>query len=149
MDDNGLDYNQIKEMIDQHNEEDKNTDRRKKRDIVSRMPTILALIAWMILAAVWVILDQAAPDRGYGWLSFFEVNFGTAAAHRTRWNYSLVYVSYILLLVSIGTCLIAFVFNKFRMRRKTDKYRVSVFFVGGVSIIAFVFFMIRFWYFIM
>jgi len=143
MADKKLDYDAIMDILT-NDEKEKNKDRRQKRDWVTKMPTILSIMAWGVLAAVWVMLDIAAPDKRHGWLSFFEVNFGSTIAYNTRWDRGLVNISYILLMVSIGLCLIAFGFNKMRKRRKTDTYRFSVFFVGVVSIIALVAFLINF-----
>ena len=144
---NDLDYDMITELLNKRDAEEKK-DRRGKPDWVSRMATILCLCAWGLMIAVWVLLETASPEKGMTFTqTFFNVHFGTdaASALRTRWDYTLVYVAYILLLVSLGTCVIAFLFNKMRMKRKSDKYRVSIFVVGGITIIAFVFFIIRFW----
>ena len=143
MDEKPLDYDAIINILT-NDENEKKKDRRQKRDWVTKMPVILSLMSWAILATVWVMLDIAAPDKRHGWLSFFEVNFGSTIAHNTRWDKGLVNISYILLMASIGLCLIAFGFNRMRKRRKTDKYRFSVFFVGIVSIIALTAFLIFF-----
>ena len=144
MADNELDINKINRIFNSIDDENKNK-RRKKSDWVSNTATTLSLVAWVIMIAVWAVIDAAAPDREHGWLSFFEVQFGTAAAIRARWDYTLVYTAYVLMLVSLGTCLIAFAFNKMRMRRKNDKYKKSIFVIGSITLIAFVFFLIRFW----
>ena len=138
-----LDYDAIMDILT-NEEKERNKDRRQKRDWITRMPVILSLMSWAILAVVWVILDIAAPDKRHGWLSFFEVNFGSTIAHNPRWDKFLVNISYILLMVSIGICFIAFGFNRMRKRRKTDKYKLSVFFVGVISIIALTSFLIFF-----
>jgi len=134
-----LNYDAIIDILT-NDEKERNKDRRQKRDWITRMPVIISLIAWAILAAVWVLLDQAAPPKSYGWLSFFD-GYTTPTG---RWDRVLVNISYIMLLISIGLCLIAFGFNKMRMRRSTDKYRISVFFVGVVSIVALSAFLIFF-----
>jgi uncharacterized membrane protein YgcG len=144
MADNELDYDRIAKLLKNEEDEENYNKRKKKSDWVSKTATALSLIAWVIMIAVWVVLDMAAPDRVHGWLSFFEVQFGTTAAFRARWNYPLVYTAYVLLLVSLGSCMIAFVLNKMRMRRKSDKYKKSIFVIGGITVIAFVVFLFRF-----
>ena len=139
MDENELDYKGIIEAL-QDKSAGKSMDRRKKKDWITKMPVALTLISWAILAAVWVLLDQAAPLKDYGWLSFFD---GYNTPNRP-WQRVPVNISYILLMVSIGLCVVAFGFNKMRMRRKTDKLKISVFFVGIVSVVAFVAFLIYF-----
>ena len=147
MADEGLSYDQIDALLNKRDEEEKK-DRRQKKDFISRMATILSLGAWAIMIAVWVVLDMASPERGMRFTqTFFEVHFGTdsAAIMRTRWDYTLVYAAYVMMLVSMGSCAIAFLLNKMRMKRKGDKYKKSIFVIGGITVIAFVFFMIRFW----
>jgi len=139
MDEPNLNYDTIIDILT-NDEKERKKDRRQKRDWVTRMPTILSLLSWMLLAAVWIIIDQASPPKAYGWLSFFD-GYSTPTG---RWDRGLVNISYILLMVSIGLCLIAFGFNKMRKRRKTDKYRLSVFFVGIVSVVALVAFLMFF-----
>jgi len=145
MNDNELDYDKITELLNKRDEEEKK-DRRQKVDWVGRFATILSLCAWGIMIAVWIVLETASPERDMKFItSFFDVQFGTAPSVRTRWNYSMVYTAYILMLVSLGTCVIAFFLNKMRMKRKRDKYKKSIFIIGGITIIAFIAFMIRFW----
>jgi len=147
MDDKDMSYDKLTEILNKRDEEEKK-DRRRKPDLVSRLATILSLCAWVIMIAVWVVLETASPERGMRFTqTFFQLHFGTdaATALRTRWDFTLVYVAYILMLVSLGTCVIAFLLNKMRMKRKSDKYKKSIFVVGGITIIALVAFMIRFW----
>jgi len=146
-DNKGLSYEVITEMLNQRDANERK-DRRRKPDWVSRLATILSLCAWCIMIAVWVVIDTATPDRGMQFTqTFFQLHFGTdaAGAMSTRTNYTLVYAAYILMLVSMGTCFIAFILNKMRMKRKSDKYKKSIFVIGGITLIAFIAFMIRFW----
>ena len=124
-------------------------ERRRKADWVTKMATILSIVAWMIMIAVWVVIEFASPDTEMRFISsIFEAHHGTAASIRARWNYTLVYAAYILFIVSIAICGVAFVFDKLRKRRKTDKYKKSIFVIAGITIIAFVFFLLRFGYLI-
>jgi len=147
MDDKGLSYDEINNIINKR-EEEKKKDRRQKTDWVTRMATILSVLAWLVMITVWVLVDTASPDRGMRFTqTFFEVHFNVdaSAAQNLRWNNNLIFIAYLLQLVSIGTCVVAFLFNKMRMKRKSDKYRMSIFIIGGITIIAFIAFMIRFW----
>ena len=143
MADNGLSYDQITDLLNKR-DADENKDRRKKKDAVSRMATILCLGAWAVMIAVWVVLETASPDREMMFInSFFEAQFGVAGQGRARWNYTLVYVAYILFLVSLGACAVAFVLNKMRMKRKGDKLKISIFVIFGITVVAFIFFLIE------
>jgi len=146
MDNEGLSYEQITAILDQ-DEKEKNKDRRQRKDIITRMATILSLCAWTIMIAVWVVLELASPERGMMFTqTFFEWHFGTDAtgAIRVRWDRQMVYLAYVLMLASFGTCLFAFLFNRMRMKRKSDKYKKSIFIIAGITAIAFVAFLIRF-----
>jgi len=143
MADEGLSYDQITDLLNKRDADEKK-DRRQKKDAVSRMATILCLGAWAVMIAVWVVLETASPDREMMFInSFFEAQFGVAGQGRARWNYTLVYTAYILFLVSLGACAIAFVLNKMRMKRKGDKYKISIFVIFGITVVAFVFFLIQ------
>jgi len=119
-------------------------DRRRKVDWVVRMATILSLIAWAIAVAVWIVLDRASPEREVGWVTSIGRVRGTEVAIRDYWDSNLLPIAFILLLSALAICLVAFFFNKARMRRKTDKYRKSVMIIGGVTIIAIILFLLRF-----
>jgi len=143
MADDGLSYDQIEELLKKRDKEE-SKERRKKKDLVTRMATILSVGAWAVMIAVWVVLETASPDREMLFInSFFEAQFGVAGQGRARWNYTLVYTAYILFLVSFGACAISFVLNLMRMKRKGDKYKKSIFVIFGITVIAFIFFLIQ------
>jgi len=147
MADEGLSFDQIEALLNKRDNDEKK-DRRKSKDFIGRLTTILSLGAWAIMIAVWVVLEMASPEKGMRFTqTFFEVHFGvdSASSMRARWNYTLVYAAYVMMLVSMGSCIIAFLLNKMRMRRKGDKYKKSIFVIFGITVIAFVFFLIRFW----
>jgi len=139
-------YEELVELIKEKNKEDERKDRRKRINWVSVIATVLSLAAWVIMLAVWYVLYEAAPEKEYGWLSFFAVNFDTVASYRTRWNYNLVYLAYVLILVSMGSCAISILLGRMRKKRKTDRIHKSVYVIAGITVIGFIVFLIRFWY---
>jgi len=147
MDNSDLDFDKLTAIINQNEEEEEAKKQRfkKKRDTVSTVTTVFSLVALGILIAVWVVLEAASPEREMRFItSFFDVQFGTAPAVRTRWNYALVYIAYVLQLISIGVSLIAFVLDYTRSKAKGTKLRKSIIVIGGIAIVAFVVFLIRF-----
>ena len=147
MSNDDLDFSKLTEIINKNEEEEerKRTRGKKKKDPLNTATTIFSIVALGIMAAVWVVLEAASPEREMRFItSFFDVQFGTAPVVRTRWNYALVYVAYILQLISIGTILIALVLNFSRAKAKGEKMRKFIFVIGGVVIFAFVVFLIRF-----
>ena len=139
-------YEELVELIKEKKEEDERKDRRRRINWVSVTATVLSLAAWAMMIAVWFVLDAAAPEKEYGWLSFFTVNFDAVASYRTSWNYNLVYLAYVLMLVSMGSCAISILLGRMRKKRKTDRIHKSVFVIAGITVIGFIVFMIRFWY---
>jgi len=146
MDDEGLSYDQIMDLINKRDEEENKDRRKKKSDLVIRMSNILNLGAWAIMLAVWAVIDRAAPQKGMMMINtFFDVHFGVAGQGRTGWDRSLIYTAYLMMLFSLGSCLIAFVLNLMRRKRKNDKLRISIIFISVITIVVFVIFLLNFW----
>ena len=122
-----------------------NRDRRKKADWMVRMATILSAVSWAGAIAVWAVLETAAPEREWRFITSFMSQVHDAEIRiRHHWDQSLLPVAFALLAGSLGVCIAAFVFNKMRMRRKTDKYRKSIIVIGTITILGIVMFLIRF-----
>lgn len=113
-------------------------ERRKKPDFIVRMTTILSLLSWAFALMVWVTLDLAKPEKARWW----EIQNNIAV--RSKWDVALLPTAYGLLISSLALCLLAFVFNTMRRKRKTDKYKKSVFIIGIIDIIGLVLFLIVF-----
>ena len=121
------------------------TERRKKADWMVKMATILSFVSWAVVIAVWVVLDAASPEKDMKFISSIIRMHNDVQTHiRTYWNQTLLSVGFVLLVASLAVCMIAFLFNKLRMRRKTDKYRKSLIVIGAITIIGIVAFLIRF-----
>ena len=146
MDFNDLDYDKITEILNKRDEEEKRAALKKKKSLRGSLVTILSLIPWLIMIAVWVVVDMAAPGREMMFItSFFSVQFGAEPLVRSGWNTTLIYLAYVLMLISLGLCLIAFTINILGKKREGEKTKISVFVIGGITIVAFIFFMINFW----
>ena len=126
-------------------------ERRRKVDWVVRMATILSLVAWIVAFTVWIVLYVAEPDKRFAFTETAVITNTTdfrtediAEARRDYWDEALLPIAFGLLVASLIICVVAFVFNAMRMRRKTDKYRKSIMVIGGVTIIGIVLFLIFF-----
>jgi len=120
------------------------TERRRTDDWIIKMTNIFSIVPWFVVFAVWIVIDFASPDK--------ETFFSRLAGYRTGleinihyWDEALLPVAFFLLLISLAFCLAAFILNTFRMKRETDRYRKSIMVIGGITIIAIVAFVIRFW----
>jgi len=144
-----LDYDKITELLKKRDEEERLAALKKKRSIRGRLLTILSLIPWALMFVVWVLIETASPDREMMFFrTFFDVHdqhFTVDPLFRHSWNYGQIYAAYVLMLISLGLCLIALTVNILGKRRDGEKIKISVFIIGGITITAFVFFMINFW----
>ena len=113
-------------------------ERRKRVDWVTRMATILSITSWTVAFFVWVVIDMAQPEKPNMFTTMFRIQV------RDYWDTSLLPTAFLLLLASLGICILAFIFNKLRKRRKTDQYKISIFVVGAITILGIVLFLNRF-----
>ena len=148
MDYDELDYEKITELLNKRDEEERRERLKKKKDYRLIIAYTMSLIALFIMGTVWVILETAAPDRDMMFFrTFFTVHdqhFTVDPSFRHTWNKSLLYVAYVLQLISMGLCLIASTINILHIKPKYGKFRITIFIIGGITLIAFVFFLIRF-----
>ena len=146
MDFNDLDYDKITDLLNKRDEEERQAALKKKKNLKASLATTLTLVPWVIMIAVWVLIETASPGREMRFItSFFSVQFGTEPLARGGWDYTLVYIAYVLMLICLGMCLIAFTINLLGKKREGEKLKISVFVIGGITIVAFIFFMINFW----
>ena len=116
-------------------------ERRRRSDWLVRASILMSVFAWLVLFAVWIVLYFAGVVGNYG---NTPINIITGMPVTHTISYTLLPIAYAMLLFSIAVCLLAFLFNRLRMRRRTDRYRKSIFIVGGISIIALIAFLYNF-----
>lgn len=143
MADDGLDFDTLAAIVQQANKEEDKSERRKKRDLLTILPVVLSLLSFVVVIAVWFIWDMANPyptGTSWAWLTFF----GLQPQEGLRWPRRPINIAYIMLIASMVMCVIAFICNIRRMKRKGDKYSVSVFLVGAIALVTFVSFLVQF-----
>ena len=113
-------------------------ERRKKVDWVVKMATIMSFVSWVVAFGVWIVLYSAQPEKEHMFSRYFNIEV------RDYWDSSLLPLAFILLVASLCICVIAFIFNMQRMRRKTDKYRKSIIVIGVITILGIALFLIQF-----
>ena len=116
-------------------------ERRRRSDWLVRASILMSVFAWLVLFAVWIVLYFAGVVGNYG---NTPINIITGMPVTHTISYTLLPIAYAMLLFSIAICLLAFLFNRLRMRRKSDRYRKSIFIIGGISIIALIAFLYNF-----
>jgi len=118
--------------------ERKFTERRKRPDWMIRGATILCVIAWFLTVGALLLLDVASPTAEN------LITHMLDSTERDVWNELFLLITYALLILSLLSCVCAFIFNMLRMRRKTDKYKKSIIVIGLLTLVAFVIFMVVF-----
>jgi len=143
-----LDYDKISDMLNKRDEEEKKEREKNKKDWRLILAYTMSLIALFIMATVWVVLEAAAPDRDMMFFrTFFTVHnqhFTVDPLFRRSWDKTLLYIAYVLQLVSLGACLIASTFNILHIKKKYGKFRITIFIISGITLTAFIIFLIRF-----
>ena len=144
-----LDYDKITELLNKRIEEERLAVLKKKKSVRGALLTVFSLIPWVIMIAVWILIEIASPDREMMFFTtFFDVHdqhFTVDPLFRHNWNYGLIYAAYVLMLISLGMCLIVITVNILGKRREGEKIKASVFVISSITIVAFIFFIINFW----
>lgn len=83
-------------------------ERRRQADWVLRAVSILSFVSWFMAIAVLILLFISD-------------------------DYSLIPVGFIMMILSVAACVAAFIFNVMRMRRNTDKYKISIIIIGVLT----------------
>ncbi|MEZ4484079.1 MAG: hypothetical protein R2864_05615 [Syntrophotaleaceae bacterium] len=112
--------------------------RRKGPDLWTRSLRYLALVGWSLLIAALVILDRAKPQVE----TFFERVYDIRL--QQQWDMDLA--RYLLGLMVLGLLLSVsgLVINGRRKRRRTDQWRLSLIFLGLISLTGIVLYYINF-----
>ena len=119
-------------------ERDRNLNRRRQADWVVNATKVLSVVAWVIAFVVMILIDLASPERSNFFTNVFD------GAFRTHWDPRFLWLGLGFLILSFLCCIFAFIFNMMRMRRKTDKIRKSVIFMGIMSFIGIIIYILRF-----
>ena len=114
-------------------------ERRRQSDWLVKASILMSALAWVVLFAVWIVMYFAAEYKPGFFNVFLQVDVPENPLTQT-----LLPVAFTLLIVALVICVFAFIFNLLRMRRKTDRYRKSIFIVAGVTIIAIIAFVYNF-----
>ncbi|MCL2603595.1 MAG: hypothetical protein FWD90_03875 [Defluviitaleaceae bacterium] len=114
------------------------TERRKQPDWMIKGATILNVLAWLLTTFSLLAIDIASPNQDNMFTHYFDM------AERVVWDEFWILAAYILLVMSVVSCVVSFVLHVLRKRRKADKLRVSIIIINALTIIGFILFIYRF-----
>lgn len=95
-------------------------ERRKGPDIVVKAVWWVVGISWMLIITAVLFTDKAKPERTTFFDRLFEVSV------REYWDRDLLQNAFYVLLVNLAVCIIGFIMNMMRQKRKTDKISKSI-----------------------
>ena len=113
-------------------------ERRKKTDWVVRSVTIIAVLGWFAALLALLFIQRARPAEG----TFVTLHYGVDVVG--YWSASLLRWAFIATLFSFAACLIGFIFNAARHRRKTDRFNKLLIGISIASTVIFVVFLVSF-----
>ena len=112
-------------------------ERRKGPDIIVNAVWWIVVIGWLLIIAAFAFTDQARPER----ITFFDRLFGLTV--RDYWDDNLLRDAFIILLINFCVCIVGFVFNMMRQKRKTDKISKSVIVLTAINLAGILWYLVR------
>ncbi|GAA5213174.1 hypothetical protein ACFSJ3_00345 [Corallincola platygyrae] len=104
-------------------------ERRKGPDIWARMVGWLSLAGWLTFIAVLVMVQYARPEMNTGLVRYHGIEV------REEWLPRLSDMIFISLWFCCGLSLFSMMFNRKRMRRKTDTNLFNLILLGLLSVV--------------
>ncbi len=105
-------------------------DRRKGPDLVSRAVTWIAVLGWLLMVIVLIMLDQASPEVE----NFFQFLDSYNSGIRLTWNETIVGYIFYLMIAGFIMAVSGFLISLYRNRRRSDSVRISLVFLGIISL---------------
>ena len=113
------------------------TERRKGPDAVVRAVWWTAGISWLLFIAALIFVETARPEIE----TFFGRQFDISI--RDYWNENALLYMFIILVLNFAVCVIGFIFNMARHRRKTDRFNKSILILGTLSLAGILWYLFR------
>ena len=116
-------------------------ERRKRNDWVVRTVTIIAVLGW-IAALLALLFIQRSNTQPWGFETTYPERLGGVGPGGL--STSLLRWAFIATLFSFVACLVGFIFNAARHRRKTDRFNKLLISISVASTVLFVVFLVSF-----
>ena len=112
-------------------------ERRRGPDIVLKTVWWIVGISWVLSAAVFLITGQARPQNETFFDRFFDVTV------RDYWDENLLAYAFVILLMNFIVCVVGFILNLLRQKRKADKISKSIIILGTISLAGIIWYLVR------
>ena len=113
-------------------------ERRKKQDWVVRSVTVVASLGWLLAVVALLLIDRASPAQENFITRLLSVNIVG------YWDRTLLRSAFAMTLASVVVCIVGFIFNATRHRRKTDRYNKLLISICIVSVVLLVLFLVNY-----
>jgi len=110
-------------------------ERRKGPDIVVKAVWWVVGISWLLIFTALIITDKAKPER----TTFFDRLFSVSV--RNYWDQDLLQNAFYVLLVNLVVCIVGFILNMMRQKRKTDKISKSIIVLAALTLAGIIWYM--------
>lgn len=113
------------------------TDRRRGPDVVVKAVWWTVGISWMLIVSAFLITVEARPK--------FEtfIDRMVKATVRDYWDRNLLQSTFYVLIINMTVCIIGFILNMLRQRRKTDKTSKSIIVLGCITLLGIIWYMLQ------
>lgn len=112
-------------------------ERRKGPDIIVKAVWLISGVNWLLAILGFAYADKARPQSE----TFFDRYLGKSA--RSNWDDDLLRYAFIILLINFVICIIGFLLNMLRQKRKTDKISKSIITIAVLSLFAILWYIFR------
>ncbi|NLV35724.1 MAG: hypothetical protein GXY17_03495 [Clostridiaceae bacterium] len=112
-------------------------ERRKGPDIVIKAVWWIVGIGWLLITAALFFTDQAMPAR----TTFFDRLFDVSV--RDYWDTNLLRYVFYVFFINFCACIVGFMLNMMRQKRKTDKISKSILVLTTINLIGILWYFLR------
>ncbi len=112
-------------------------ERRKGPDAVVKAVWWTAGISWLLFIAAALFFGEAWPETE----TFFDRQFDVSI--RDYWDENVLQYVFFILVMNLAVCIIGFIFNMARHKRKTDKISKSILVLGIVTFAGILWYLLR------
>lgn len=113
------------------------TERRKGPDAVVKAVWWSTGISWFLFIAAAIFFDKARPVQE----TFFDRLFDIRV--RDYWNENALVYAFYIMMVDLAICIVGFICNMMRHRRKTDKISKSILILGAANLAGILWYIFR------